>query len=69
MTEDELKAIEARAKNYPAFAPDPYTTMWVRQVSQQDIPALIAEVRRLQEQAHRAYAFAATIADHRRSNL
>lgn len=53
MTEQDIERIADRGKNYPAFAPDPYTTMWVEQVSQRDIPALIAEVRRLQKELDR----------------
>lgn len=39
MTEDQLRAIEARAKSYGAFY-----------VARTDIPALVAEVRRLRKQ-------------------
>lgn len=52
MTEDDLKAIEAR---YNAATEGPWPDPALCARSRQDIPALIAEVRRLRERLERPH--------------
>lgn len=48
MTEDDLKAIELRAKAALA-TPSEYDALWTGAVLETDVPALVAEVRRLRK--------------------